>query len=253
MTSTSVFLMFLIGFKTISSISCFTTNIKTGLREKSSFRPVWLTTLHAKKSRKKKGFGKALPPPEKTSTVKEELDTSPSLTASSYTPLESIEDSNIKDLSKEVSSIDPSLPVEERNKQILRERYGLTSIEERKAERNAAKQKKRVEQLVQDAKENPDFDLFDVLPGPVITFFDLFLKGGLAVSTLLFVASGIGISIEAWSKASGSVLPENVDEFIVNVIEPNFTPGLGVLLGFSISLGVFSLGQLGSKSTQYRE
>jgi len=39
----------------------------------------------------------------------------------------------------------------------------------------------------------------------------------------------------------------------VNTIEPNFTTGLFVLLGFSVGLGVFAAAQLGSQGAQYKE
>jgi hypothetical protein len=51
----------------------------------------------------------------------------------------------------------------------------------------------------------------------------------------------------------GYELPEGLEEWVVNVVEPNFTPLLFVLLGFSVGLGLFSAGQLGSKGSVYRE
>jgi hypothetical protein len=44
-----------------------------------------------------------------------------------------------------------------------------------------------------------------------------------------------------------------VDEFIVNVLEPAFTPSLLVTLGFSSVLGIFKLGQLGRAGVNYKE
>jgi hypothetical protein len=44
-----------------------------------------------------------------------------------------------------------------------------------------------------------------------------------------------------------------LDSFIVTTIEPNFTPGLLVLLSFSIGLGLFSAAQLGSAGATYKE
>lgn len=63
----------------------------------------------------------------------------------------------------------------------------------------------------------------------------------------------MAITVEAWSKTTKTALPESLDQFIVGTVEPNFTPGLLVLLGFSVSLGVFAAAQLGSQGAQYRE
>jgi hypothetical protein len=55
------------------------------------------------------------------------------------------------------------------------------------------------------------------------------------------------------SKATASPLPEDIDKFIVNIVEPNFTPGLLVLLGFSVSLGAFATMQMASAGSTYKE
>ena len=70
---------------------------------------------------------------------------------------------------------------------------------------------------------------------------------------MAFIAAGIFITIEAGSKATGSPLPEGLETFVVNVVEPNFTPGLGLLLAFSVTLGLFSVALGGSASSTYRE
>ena len=92
-----------------------------------------------------------------------------------------------------------------------------------------------------------------MLPAPVLVGIDLFLKAGTAICSVLFVMAGLFITAEAWSKASGDALPENLDAFIVNIVEPNFTPGLLVLLSFSVSLGAFAALQLGSQGATYKE
>jgi ABC-type dipeptide/oligopeptide/nickel transport system permease component len=74
-----------------------------------------------------------------------------------------------------------------------------------------------------------------------------------AVAGVLFVLSGIGITLEAWSKTTGSSIDPTLDKFIVEAIEPNFTTGLLILLGFSVSLGLFAAAQLGSAGAQYKE
>jgi ABC-type dipeptide/oligopeptide/nickel transport system permease component len=122
-------------------------------------------------------------------------------------------------------------------------------IEQRKLEQ------KKVREWKQKLQENQEssFDLFAVLPGPVIIAIDRFLKTGLAITTFAFVLGGFAIVLEAWSKTSGEVLPEDIQNFIVNIVEPNFTFGLVVLLTFSISLGIFAALQLGSEGATYRE
>jgi hypothetical protein len=149
--------------------------------------------------------------------------------------------------------LDPNLPVGERTKKILADQYGLRTLEEQRREEKLQEQRLKFERLKQEAEKNEDFDILSVLPAPLILGIDRFLKIGLAVCVVLFVAGGVGITAEAWSVASGSPLPEDIDSFIVNVVEPNFTPGLLVLLGFSVSLGLFASAQLGSSASVYSE
>ena len=149
-----------------------------------------------------------------------------------------------------------------RTKQILRQQYGLKSSAE--TEQDVAKLRREME-LAGTLKKRKDglekyrqmsddeFDIFQVIPAPLLKGIDTFLKGGLAVSGTLFIAAGIAICFEAYSKATETPLPEGWDDFITNTVEPNFTPGLGVLLGFSVSLGVFASAQLGSGSSVYSE
>ena len=149
------------------------------------------------------------------------------------------------------------LPVVPTLGSILRDTYGLRTREEQNAqakrEEAVKEQRKKLAEWKQQAEAGEDFDIMQVLPAPVLVAIDTFLKAGVAICTVLFVLAGIGITVEAWSKASGSPLPENIDTFIVNTVEPNFTPGLLVLLGFSVSLGAFAAAQLGSSSSTYRE
>lgn len=208
------------------------------------------STVHFAKKKSKnttaQGFGKA--PEMKT----------PQTTVESSSPLRSIEtgaSGTIPAMPKKIET-DPSMPAEERAKQILREQYGLKSLEEqqldaKKRERMELDRKKRAEWKKMAEKE--DLDIMTMLPAPLLIAIDRFLKIGVAISTLLFIAAGIGITAEAWSAASNTPLPPDVDAFIVNVVEPNFTPGLFVLLGFSVSLGIFGALQMGSSGAQYRE
>jgi hypothetical protein len=196
------------------------------------------------------GFGKA-PPEIKTSSQRP-------APVESFLPLQSIETgaSDAIPIMPKKIEMDPSMPAEERTKQILREQYGLKSLEEQQTD---AKKRAKMEQdrakreEWKKMAEKEDLDLMSTLPAPLLIAIDRFLKIGVVVCTTLFLASGVGITIQAWSAASHSPLPPDVDTFIVNVIEPNFTPGLFVLLGFSVSLGIFASLQMGSAGAQYKE
>lgn len=152
---------------------------------------------------------------------------------------------------------DENMSVEDRTKSLLRDKYGLRTREEQQAEeerqRKATEQRQKLEEWKQQVDRGEDFDLIMALPEPVLVFIDRFLKAGVAICTTLFILAGLGITVEAGSKATNNPLPENIDAFITNVVEPNFTPGLLVLLGFSVSLGAFAALQLGSASSTYRE
>jgi len=147
--------------------------------------------------------------------------------------------------------------VEDRTGNILRGKYGLRTREEQEAEelkqKQVEEQRKKINKWKQLADEGQDFDLLQILPDPVLIFIDRFLKFGLTVSTILFIFAGMAITVEAGSKALSSPLPIEVDNFITNIVEPNFTPGLGVLLSFSVGLGLFASLQLNSAASTYRE
>ena len=74
-----------------------------------------------------------------------------------------------------------------------------------------------------------------------------------ATAAAAAAAAAAAIMIEAGSKALERPLSDGLKEWVVWVVEPNFTPGLGVLLAFSVSLGLFSVGLGGSASSTYRE
>jgi len=157
--------------------------------------------------------------------------------------------------------LDPNLSPEERSQEILRQKFGLKSYEEQQADMgdaralfDAEKKKKTRNKLRNMDKIWPeDKGVIEVLPPGLIKGVDTFLKVGLGVCTVTFIIAGILITIEAGSKATGTELPAGWEEWIVKFVEPNFTPGLGVLLGFSVSLGVFSISLGGSASSTYRE
>ena len=147
--------------------------------------------------------------------------------------------------------------IEDRTGSILREKYGLRTREEQEAaeakQKQLADQQKQLSDWKRLADEGEDFDLLQVIPDPILVFIDKFLKVGVVVCTILFVLAGLAITVEAGSKATANPLPADVDAFIMNVVEPNFTPGLGVLLSFSVGLGLFASLQLNSAASTYRE
>lgn len=224
-----------------------------------------LTCLEAKKKGKKRatagqGFSQAPPPPSPAPKKAPPAETSSAVaeTGGGSSLLQSVESggSGAIPVMRE-PELDPNLPPEERTKVILREKYGLRTREEQdretKKEQKRKEQRKRQRKFEKLAEEEKDLDIMAMLPAPVLVGIDSFLKIGVAVSTVTFVAAGIAITAEAWAKASNSPLPEDIDNFIVNVVEPNFTPGLGVLLSFSVGLGLFASLQLASDSSQYKE
>ena len=152
--------------------------------------------------------------------------------------------------------IDDSIPIEDRTQAILRDQYGLRTREEQEVARRklevSTEQRKKLQEWKKMADEGQDFDIMNMLPEPVLIFVDRFLKVGVAICTVLFVVAGGFITVEAYSKTTGNPLPEDLDRFIVEIVEPNFTPGLGVLLGFSVSLGAFAAAQLSSASSTYK-
>jgi hypothetical protein len=219
------------------------------------------TALHSKKKSNQvgKGFGKTPVVVEKTKSMYDaasDLNVRAGQSAPSQKGQEPFLTS-VPGASDAIPTIDDSVPVQERNNAILRDKYGLRTREEQQAEfqrqQQVTEQRKKLKEWKEMADRGEDFDIIQVLPGPVLIFIDRFLKAGVAICTVLFVAAGLGITVEAGSKATGNPLPENVDAFITNVVEPNFTPGLLVLLGFSVSLGAFAALQLGSSTSTYRE
>jgi hypothetical protein len=209
------------------------------------------------KTKPGKGFGKETPSvPQKESIKRDGAATGVGLTSvpggSSNVPVMEQQQQGSSQ-----SAVDESLPSEVRISNILRDKYGLRTREEQQAEllrqQKAAEESRKLKEWKELAAQGKDFDLIEILPAPLLIFIDRFLKAGVAVCTTLFVSAGLAITVEAGSKATNKPLPENVDAFITNVVEPNFTPGLLVLLGFSISLGAFAALQLGSSSSTYRE
>jgi hypothetical protein len=198
-----------------------------------------------------KGFGKV--PVQENPKAKAGAPSAPvSVTSGEKEFLQSVDGGSVAK-----STIDESVPVGERTASLLRDKYGLRTMEEQQEEEKrqlrVKAELKKVEAWKKKADSGGDFDVMQVVPAPILIGIDYFLKAGTAICTVLFVLAGVGITFEAWSKASNSPLPDDIDAFIVNIIEPNFTPGLLVLLGFSVSLGAFAAAQISSASATYRE
>lgn len=217
-----------------------------------------ITNLHAK-GRKSggKGFGKTVVPSqandESSPVSMPPRNDNLMTTNTKYGGLTSVDDTTIS--ARPEIELDPNLSAEERTEAIMKQKFGLRSLEDQQSDIRAAERKVENKKRMQKIRNMTDeeFDIFQFLPEPVLKGIDLFLKAGLTLSTVLFILAGIGITFEAWAVTTGNKLPAVVDQFIVSIVEPNFTAGLGVLLGFSISLGIFATAQLGSKKSVYKE
>ncbi|KAL7539619.1 hypothetical protein ACHAXR_011715 [Thalassiosira sp. AJA248-18] len=224
--------------------------------------------LSAKKNKKNRssgeGFGKSSSSSSAPSSVGSAIEEEATDDASTAAPraLQSINNNAAQQQSPaQQLNLDPNLSDEEKSQEILRQKFGLKSYEEQQADigdyraildaENKKEKRNKLRNLDQVWPEEKDF--IAVLPPGVIKGIDSFLKLGLGVTTTAFLASGVLITIEAGSKASLYEIPEGLEDFVVNVIQPNFTPGLGVLLAFSVSLGLFSVGLGGSASSSYKE
>lgn len=244
------------------AIACILSATTHGFVTPQTSQHMATTSLFAKKKKNSsggKGFGKepVVPP---TPSAKSTYDEPMMLEREDPNAQQTSAFTSVEGGSNAIPTMDPNndnMSADERASAILRQNYGMRTREEQQEEfrrtEAAKEQRKKLDEWKKMADDGKEFDIMEILPEPVLIGIDRFLKAGVAICTVLFVLSGIGITIEAWSKASESPLPENIDQFIVNVIEPNFTPGLGVLLGFSISLGAFAAAQLGSASATYRQ
>jgi hypothetical protein len=169
--------------------------------------------------------------------------------------------SKVSSSSSNLISKDMDKPIEERTKDILRQRYGLTTMEEKlnrleQMDRFDSMQKKvsKLEKAVQKKEEEKSW--ISLIPPEILAGISTFLKVGTGLSVFVFVLAGIGITWEAWivsTHPEKDFMSPQVDAFITQVVEPNFTLGLFVLLAFSISLGLLTSAQLGSSSAVYQE
>lgn len=263
MTHQKICKLFFVSAVLATGAMGFTVTPQTRTTAPSSFN----TALQAKKKKGKKagqGFGKEPPAPTSTTSNNSNKPIGDQMTTTTTAPgdagsfLQSVEGGG-SDAIPTVepvaasSSSDSALPPEERAKKLLREQYGMRTMAEQKMEDQLQSNRARLDELKKMADSDQDLDIMKMVPAPILRGVDTFLKVGVGVCTVLFVAAGFSIALEAWSVTSGNPLPENIDNFIVNTVEPNFTPGLAVLLGFSVSLGAFAALQLSSGSATYKE
>jgi len=83
---------------------------------------------------------------------------------------------------------------------------------------------------------------------------DSILVACVSVSLSFVVLCGIGISAGALHVVFPDItIPTSIDDLIVNVLTPAFTPALGIFFFFSITFGLFKFAQVSSSQTVYRE
>uniref|UniRef100_A0A6S9L345 Uncharacterized protein n=1 Tax=Heterosigma akashiwo TaxID=2829 RepID=A0A6S9L345_HETAK len=108
-----------------------------------------------------------------------------------------------------------------------------------------------------DAFGNPlkeRYYIIDFIPIPVQNVIENGLIVGLSALLLFFLLGGIGIGASGVAVITNNPLPEGLERFIADTLEPSFTPTLLVFFVLSSTLGVFKSLQFESRSdVQYRE
>ena len=99
----------------------------------------------------------------------------------------------------------------------------------------------------------PPFTPLKDVPDDVQVAAEKILLGGGLLCLAVFVFIGGAITVDAFSVASGSPLEPGMKAFIVDVLEPKFTPTLIAGFACSISLGGLKALQLTSDDAQYSE
>mmetsp|Transcript_17424 Transcript_17424/g.29415 ORF Transcript_17424/g.29415 Transcript_17424/m.29415 type:complete len:248 (-) Transcript_17424:48-791(-) len=191
--------------------------------------------LYAKKGKKQKGSGKGF----------------------SKAPIDSSNDSNdessvgIAATTQTTSGItDAEDDLEQSDADIIFKKYGIKT--EDVIEKEMAAKRKKTQQKKEDAAFGED--VIARIPAKTQTQIDQILITGTFVTLTFVVLCGIGISYGAFKIVFPDVLiaPE-LDNLIVNVLSPSFTPALGVFLLFSVTLGLFKFAQISSDQTVYKE
>ena len=95
--------------------------------------------------------------------------------------------------------------------------------------------------------------VFDVIPeGLQVGFEKAIIAVGLFLLAFI-VVDGFAIAYEAYGIATKNPIPPEQDKFIVETLQPAFTPAMLSLLGCSSVLGIFKMGQMQRAGVQYKE
>lgn len=179
-------LLVLVLFLT-QSASSFT--VPSALKITHPARVSQSSLLFAKKKRsgsEGKGFGKK---PVQAETEKKSSDSTPpssgpSPIAESKPFLQSVETGGSNSIP--VVEEDKSLSPDERAERILREKYGMKTLEEQQLSQkqleNLNEQRRKLQEMKRKAELNEDIDIIAMIPGPVQIAIDRFLKLGLGIS-----------------------------------------------------------------------
>ena len=103
------------------------------------------------------------------------------------------------------------------------------------------------------APAEPAFEPLKAVPAGVQIGLEKFLLGGILVLLVAFVGIGCAITLEAFAAAKQEPLDPALQSFIVDQLEPKFTPLLGAGFACSILLGGLKTLQLTSDGGQYSE
>ena len=99
----------------------------------------------------------------------------------------------------------------------------------------------------------PAFEPLKNVPPGVQIGVEKFLLGTIVVLLVAFVGIGCAITLEAFAAAKQEPLDPALRDFIVDQLEPKFTPILGIGFACSILLGGLKTLQLTSDGGQYSE
>ena len=130
-----------------------------------------------------------------------------------------------------------------KNQEDIFAKYGMSTMEEKRAQGRGLPQ----------AEAEAPFEPLKVVPAAVQIGLERFLIGGIVSMLVAFVSIGIGITAEAFAVATQQPLPADVSKFIVETMEPAFTPTLFAGFACSISLGALKTLQFSSDGVQYSE
>jgi len=135
------------------------------------------------------------------------------------------------------------------------EKYGMKDADGRSASQSSAVRKTKEEAAKVSIDERPFGQ--EIMAGIGAKQQETIDKAlvTLAFGSLAFcLLCGIGISASAFKVVFPNFeVDSNLDALITNVLDPAFTPALGVFFFFSISYGLWKFAQISSTATVYRE